>query len=197
MPLVGMYPAIPVVYAPLLSIFSILEYRKSMLKPQDLLVLLRLVLVPAGGRATFQELSVELGISASQVHASVKRAALSGLLNLKTRVVNRRNLLEFLVHGAKYSFPARFTTVTRGVPTSHAALPLSKLFAASELPPVWAHPEGTVRGEGLEPLYSSAPDAALRNPELHEWLALLDAVRAGRARERALAIKELTKRLSA
>jgi hypothetical protein len=36
-------------------------------------------------------------------------------------------------------------------------------------------------------LYPSAPAAALRNPALYENLALFDALRTGRARERNLA----------
>lgn len=39
------------------------------------------------------------------------------------------------------------------------------------------------------------PEAALRDPTLYELLALLDAIRDGRARERALAEKALEKRL--
>ena len=38
----------------------------------------------------------------------------------------------------------------------------------------------------LEPLYKSVPRAARADAQLYEWLALVDAVRAGRAREREL-----------
>jgi hypothetical protein len=72
---------------------------------------------------------------------------------------------------------------------------LNAQFAQAELPPIWPDPEGTVRGEGLAPLYRSAPRAALRDPRLYEWLALVDAVRAGRARERKLAALEIERRL--
>ena len=167
-----------------------------MLKPQDLLVLLRLALDTNGEKPTFQALAAELGMSASEIHASVQRAGESGLVDQQSRAVNRGNLLEFLLHGVRFAFPARRTTLTRGVPTSYAVAPLRKSFAVDELPPVWPHPEGDTRGEGLAPLYRSAPSAALKNPKLHEWLALVDAVRAGRARERSMAAKELTRRLS-
>jgi hypothetical protein len=68
--------------------------------------------------------------------------------------------------------------------------------STADMPTVWADPEGTVRGEELKPLYRSVPRAARADANLHEWLALVDAVRAGRARERDLAVKELQKRLS-
>ena len=61
----------------------------------------------------------------------------------------------------------------------------------ADLPPVWPYKDGSVRGEALHPIYPSVPDAALRNPALHELLALFDAIRGGSFRERALAIKML------
>ena len=63
--------------------------------------------------------------------------------------------------------------------------------------PVWPHKNGVVRGIALYPLYPSVPEAAGRNPALYELLALFDAVRGGNARERALAIDLLEKRLQA
>jgi hypothetical protein len=50
------------------------------------------------------------------------------------------------------------------------------------------HPAGPVRGESLEPLYPRAPDAAQKNADLYEAFALIDAIRAGSAREREHAI---------
>ena len=44
----------------------------------------------------------------------------------------------------------------------------------------------------LEPLYASVPGAARRNPALYDLLALVDALRIGRARERNLAEKEIS-----
>lgn len=160
-------------------------------------MLLRLTLEPEGAAPTFMTLAAELGMSASEVHASVKRAAASSLLTLGSRSVNRKNLLEFLLHGVRYAFPPERSGITRGIPTSCAAPPLAAAFAEGELPPVWPHPEGTVRGEGLSPLHRSAPTAALNSPRLYELLVLVDAIRAGRARERNLAAKVLTRRLGA
>lgn len=49
----------------------------------------------------------------------------------------------------------------------------------------------------LEPLYKTVPIAARRAPLLYEMLALLDALRDGRTRDRRLAEKELVSRLLA
>lgn len=167
------------------------------MRPQDLLVLLRLSLVGPGERWTYQQLSMELGMSVSEVHAAVRRGIKSMLVVRRPEgdAVNRSNLLEFVVHGVKYAFPPERGQLTRGIPTAHAVSPLKEMFVHDLQPPVWPHPEGSIRGEGLEPIYRSAPGAALKNHQLYELLALVDAVRAGCARERELAKKELEKRL--
>jgi hypothetical protein len=60
---------------------------------------------------------------------------------------------------------------------------------------VWPSPDGPVRGAAFEPLYPSVPEAAKRDSCLYELLALIDAIRDGRVRERKLAEKELVTRL--
>lgn len=166
------------------------------LKPQDILVVLKLTARPDAAWS-YPKLAVDLSMSASEVHSSVRRATRSGLLQDNDRhTPNRKALLEFLVHGIKYVFPAERGGLTRGMPTAHAASPLREHFAANgEPPPVWADPEGKVRGEEFEPLYRSVPKAARNDERLYELLALVDAIRGGRARERELAVKELRGRL--
>ena len=144
---------------------------------------------------TYPELASALQMSASEAHAAVKRATRSGLVDGVSRTARRSALLEFLLHGVRYLIPPVWTGVTRGVPTSWAAPPLNASIIADELPPVWPHPEGTTRGQGLVPVYRSVPDAALKDPGLHEWLALVDAIRSGRARERELAARIIRERL--
>lgn len=47
----------------------------------------------------------------------------------------------------------------------------------------------------LEPLHPNVPDVAMQDQDLYDLLALVDAVRTGRARERKLAREELRSRL--
>jgi len=167
------------------------------LKPQDILVMLKLL---AMGRRpwTYAPLAVDLGMSPSQLHAAVKRALQSQLAVQQADAVvpHVRNLREFLVHGLKYVFVPQMGELTRGIPTAHAAPPMLEHFVASaEPPPVWPHPEGEVRGQAFSPLYKLAPNAALTDPKLYELLVIVDAIRGGRAREQAIAIKELEQRL--
>jgi hypothetical protein len=106
-------------------------------------------------------------------------------------VVHRSNLAEFTLHGAKYTFAPDRLPVGPGVPTSHAAPALAGLFADGHEPLVWPDAHGSVRGEGLKPLHPCVPGAALRDPALYELLALFDALRVGRARERNAALARL------
>lgn len=210
------------------------------LKPQDFLVALKLV---AWGdqRWTYARLAQELGLSASEAHACVKRGLQAGLLvqNYAAlppevaglaaqepaaiyRVVRRkrrvnamaladggaeqqpqsggadnpvrphaRQLAEFALHGAKYAFAADKTPSTIGVPTSHSAPAFAGVFAPGSENYVWPHPNGKMRGIGVEPLHPSVPFAAMQDAKLYEMLALFDALRVGRARERGMAIERL------
>jgi hypothetical protein len=167
------------------------------LRPQDVVVLAKL-LSYNGPRPSMAQMGTDLSISPSEVHAALKRLALARLVSSDTD--GHRPLLdavlEFLIHGLKYAFPARRGELTRGVPTSHAAPPLNKHVAqGGDPPPVWAYSQGNQRGVSLEPLYKTVPAAALRDERLYEFLALVDALRDGRARERNLAERELTARL--
>ncbi len=163
------------------------------LKPQDLLVALKLVALD-GQAWTYAELASQLEMSVSQLHSAVKRALVSGLLvDRGGRIVpSRRNLLEFLAHGVRYSFPPERGSLTRGMPTAHGAKPLSdQITTSAEPPPVWPTADGAVRGVAFSPIYHLAPAAAENDERLYPLLALVDAVRGGSARERKLAVKLL------
>ena len=167
--------------------------------PQDILVLLKLVAI---GRRdwSYNNLATELGMSSSQAHSAVKRA-LSAQLALRRNgriAPQTNNLEEFLVHGLKYLCIPRRGELTRGIPTAHGAPPLvDLLIEPQDVVPVWPHPEGKVRGESFSPIFRSAPKASMQDNKLYQLLALVDAIRGGRARERTLAARELGKRLKA
>jgi hypothetical protein len=169
------------------------------LKPQDVVVVLQLCRHEPP-RPPYSQIAAELLMSSSEVHAAVKRAQASRLLHgpeLGERP-NLGSIEEFLSHGLKYAFPGEKGGLTRGVPTSYAAEPLCRAIASSDEPaPVWPYAAGPQRGIAFEPLYKQAPKAALRDPVLYELLALVDALRDGRARERKLAEEMLFARLRA
>lgn len=106
--------------------------------------------------------------------------------------------MEFLTHGLKYAFPPDRGSMVRGVPTGAAAEPLkSRLLEDNEPPTVWPYAEGKVRGIALAPLYKGAPEAALGDSKFYGVLALCDAIRSGRTRERNLAVELLEKEINA
>uniref|UniRef100_A0A831XEX5 Uncharacterized protein n=1 Tax=Geobacter metallireducens TaxID=28232 RepID=A0A831XEX5_GEOME len=165
------------------------------LKPQDIVILLKLVAMGNGGW-TYSSLAHELFMSASEVHAGIKRAAAARLMDMQRGAPVRQALEEFLVHGVKYAFPPDRGGLTRGIPTGYAAPPLNTMISQpSEHPPIWPDPEGTIRGYEFSPLYKSVAKAALVDLKLYELLALVDAIRDGRAREREIAVKLLKERI--
>lgn len=90
------------------------------LKPQDLAVLLKVASHPPQ-RWTCAALGEALAMSASETHASVKRAVASGLAVAPPRgewSPVKPNLLEFIPHGARYIWPA--TPANRLLPTTSA-----------------------------------------------------------------------------
>ena len=166
---------------------------------QDIALLLKLA-VQNEPRVQSKSLAESLFISPSEVSKALKRCVGSGLLYISgsEKRVNRSALMEFLTHGLKYAFPPARGSLVRGVPTSASAEPLKSHFLEDGEPPtVWPFAEGKIRGISLAPLYGGAPKAALRDPKLYSVLALSDAIRSGRTRERNMAVELLGKELNA
>ena len=175
-----------------------------MLKPHDIIVALKLIRPdPSADAPTYARLAFSVGLSASETHAAVERGVSAGLLRRDIAsgrsmpMANVTALREFLVHGLKYVWPAERGAISRGVPTatSHETIARHINVPPPSVPLVWPHPEGTLRGETIEPLHPKAASLAMGDPELHEWLALIDIVRLKAGREGALAAIELERRL--
>jgi hypothetical protein len=163
------------------------------MKPQDIVILLKIVTI---GNDNWQQkpLAEALGMSQSEVSQSVARSQFAGLLFGNGKQVMKSALLEFLQFGLAYVFPQKPGAVVRGIATAHAASPLKESIDSTESY-VWPYAKGTQRGQAIVPLYPSVPEAALNDPKLYELLALTDALRVGKVREKALAKEELKKRL--
>ena len=161
------------------------------IKPQDIVILLKLVIL---GEKRWRHIDIaeELGLSQSEISFALDRCRSAGFLDTKKKRVMKSALLEFLSHGLKYVFPAKPGPICRGMTTAHSAPPLSKTIAFSDDDIyVWPWDEGKVRGQAIEPLYFNAPMAAENDPKLYKFLAIIDGIRAGRAREKNIAMKEL------
>ena len=98
--------------------------------------------------------------------------------------------------GIRYAFAATPGGIQRGVPTCWKAPGLDELVKVSKDESfVWPAPNGTARGQAIEPLHSGVLLASGENKDLYRLLALTDILRVGAARERRVAAKELEKEL--
>lgn len=147
------------------------------------------------GLPGFERVAEDLGIGIGTAHRSVKRLTASGLV-LPSRTVQRRALLDVLLHAARHVYYVEPGALTRGVRTADAAPPLAAIITPSDPLPVWPDPQGDARGYAIEPLHESVPRVAKRDPDLYALLALVDALRIGQARVRNLAASELRERLA-
>lgn len=163
------------------------------MRPQDVVVLLKIHLL-GSKEWTQTSLAQALFLSQSEISTSLTRSAYAQLLYDQGRQVQRQALLDFIQYGVAYAFPQQPGPVQRGIPTAHSTPPLSTEILSTEKY-IWPYTKGSERGHSIQPLYPSAVQAALLDPALYELLALTDAIRVGRARERNLAIHLLKEKL--
>ena len=179
------------------------------MRPQDVVVILKLIAqIPSKkeeGEAKInlktiinnqnKTIAKNLQMSEAEISESLRRSEYAGLIADKsTKKVNQKAFLEFLIYGIKYVFPTHPGAMVRGVPTAHSALPIKDKIVSDEIF-VWQHPEGTVRGEAIEPLYHTVPKIVEGDPKLYELLALVDCIRTGTSRINSIASKELEKQI--
>lgn len=163
------------------------------MKPQDLVILLKIIALDDDNWQQ-KPLSQSLKMSQSEVSESIARSKYAGLLDSHGKRVMRQALLDFLQYGLAVVFPAKPGAVVRGIPTAHSASPLNIEIGQGE-DYVWTYAKGHVRGQSIIPLYATVPEAALGDEKLYALLALTDALRVGRMREKNLAIQELKTRI--
>jgi hypothetical protein len=186
------------------------------MKSQDIVVLLKLISLQdqevekgadqlrseslGNDPYSVRNLEALLGISKSEIGLSINRSVASGIAR-KDNALNqprprRRNLLDFIVHGLRFVFPANIGPIQRGLPTAFAAPMLQNLLvSAGNYNYVWPYADSREIGQSVDPLFKSVPEAALKDPRLYEYLALVDAIRLGNQREVGLAKEQLSSRL--
>lgn len=163
------------------------------MSPLDVVVLLKIISM--GNQPwTQMTLADSLFMSQSEISKSFARSKYAGLLDSSGKNVRRLALMEFLQFGITYVYPQQPGAMVRGVPTAHSVAPLNEIIQSTE-PYVWPSGKGSLRGQSIIPLYPTVVDAVKIDSKLHELLALVDALRVGKAREKELAIAELKKRI--
>lgn len=139
-------------------------------------------------RYSVRGLAAALGISKTAINNSINRCIAIGLITLDRKTllpkINTKIVFNLIVHGVKYVFPAEISAMTRGIPTSFASPALKEyLETAGDLIYVWPDPRGKKMGQSVTPLFSTVPFAVRKDRRLYEYLALVDAIRIGNARE--------------
>ena len=158
------------------------------MRPHDIVILLKILSLEENWLN--KDLSTALFISNSEISESLNRSMIAKLISPNKRTVFKNALFDFIVHGLKYVFPVEVGAMGRGVPTAHSA-PVLKDFFVSDDAYIWPSPSGKTRGYVIQPLYPNQPSAALIDQSLYDKLALVDAIRVGRTRERNKAIELL------
>ncbi|STX44511.1 Uncharacterised protein [Legionella donaldsonii] len=170
-----------------------------MLKPQDIVVLVKLLAYHPDKNWSQHSIALELCLSPSQINSALKQLVTAGLITPYQPPIKPQPIIqaceEFFFHGLKYVFPAKLGELVRGTPTSYAAPVLKEHIVMGHDPiPVWPYGEGKERGLALKPLYHSVPEAIAKHPDplFYDLLALIDAIRSGRARERQIAAQKIS-----
>ena len=163
------------------------------MRPQDVVVLIK-VRLEKDSNWTQVSLARSLFMSQSEISESLSRSRYARLLYDKGRKVARQPFMDLLEYGIPFIFPQHPGNVVRGIPTGHSASPLKEEII-SEQHYVWPYSKGHVRGQSVLPLYYSVPQAIDLDKQLYEMLALIDALRVGKVREKNLALEILKKRI--
>ncbi|MFD2744739.1 hypothetical protein [Sphingobacterium populi] len=166
-----------------------MKRRHNGMRPQDIVILSKILTIKDESWQ-FKDLAHSLQISNSEISESLERSVYAGLIDFGKRNINRGNLFDFFIYGMKYVFPAHPGVLTRGVPTAHSH-PFLKSFISSNQAYVWPLSSGSVLGQAIEPFYANQVKAIEGDQELYKLLALLDVIRVGKIREKAVAEKEI------
>jgi hypothetical protein len=163
------------------------------LRPQDLVIALHL----ATGQVLPQRaMSDALGLSQPEISNALRRLRAAHLLLQEGQEVILPNLLEFCIHGVRYAFAAEVGRPLRGIPTAAMVSPLKERISSEDGLLVWPAPDGEERAPALEPLHTCVVHAARRDPKLYRMLALVDGIRIGKNRMRAIAAELLANELA-
>ncbi|HET8815536.1 MAG TPA: hypothetical protein VFM51_11355 [Solirubrobacterales bacterium] len=158
-----------------------------MVKKPDIYVLSGLLAHDGGW--SYRSLADRLRVPHPVVQRALARAEDADLYSAERREVHVPHFEEFAIHALRFVAPAQLGPLVPGVPAAWAAEPMAGAIHSSgeEPPPVWPYARGQVRGQAIEPLHPSAPEAVEGWSELGEILALLDSLRVGDPRVRQVA----------
>jgi hypothetical protein len=181
--------------------FLVWKQETTMIKPQDTLVAMKycslfskyavgdaMKLKVSDVRMSYREMSAVIDVSAGEISKGVKRLEASHLLTVSSNgiILNKHNLAEWMIHGAKYSYPMVKVGFGRGLPTGWNCKYIKSDIVPPEPGMAWksrVSSSGDIQAELVEPIHPSVPFAASKDPFVHKAFSLLDILRSGRPRE--------------
>ena len=167
--------------------------KHSGMRPHDIAILLKIA-SKGINKWYMKDLAHELQISPSEISESINRSVIAGLISSDKKTLRKLALIDFLKYGLRYVFPQRPGSITRGIATSITAPPLNEEFFSEENF-VWPYSKGNIRGQAIEPLHPKTAEACSIDSKYYELMALTDAIRIGKARERNLAFDYLKEKI--
>lgn len=122
------------------------------------------------------QISGDLNISQSEVSIGFKALQNVGLINIRSKKINKIATKEFIIHAIKYLAPIEKKGIGRGF----LAGPSSPFFSGkvhSSDNYIWPHEEGDSRGIVVNSLVSTIPSAIITNKDLYLFLSIADIFR--------------------
>ncbi len=166
-----------------------------MLQAVDCVLLFKLM-AQKENEMTHRELAEDLFLSRATISVGLRRLLQSGLVRSEIETNKLLPVMaaaeEFIFHGLKYVFPVEVGKFTKGIATGIAAPVFEgKLVLGNDPIFVWPYEHGKVKGLALKPLSPNVPKAVASSEDrkFYDLLALVDAMRQGRARERNMAVE--------
>lgn len=154
-----------------------------------------------------RSLGASLGISKTEVSASLRRCSESNLLflinnhgvislaNLNWKV-NKKAIFNLIKHAVPYLYPPKLLGFDIGIPTGFSGPALSEeVTSAGNSKIIWSSEYGEAYGQVLEPIYKTIAFASYQDEFVYNCFSLIDAYRLGKAREKDIAINLLEKKI--
>ncbi len=149
---------------------------------------------------SYRELASLVGISVGEASKSIKRLESAKLMIISNNgiILNKHNLAEWMVHGAKYAYPVIKVGFGRGMPTAWNCKTIRSDIVPPEPGLAWKSDNThkiDIQAELVSPIYPSIPFASNIDSFVHKAFALLDILRTGTPRELNVAEDMLSKHI--
>ena len=148
------------------------------IKPQDVLVLAKLIILQNQEKSPQKELAKSLGLSQAEVSNALTRLKMAGLLSDSKTHIKKLAAIEFIKHALKFMFPIRYSGMDRGILAGPSTAFVKEKVITSDGPDIiWQDSSGKNRGLCVGPIYPTVTFAVKKDPELYRLLTIIELFR--------------------